>query len=252
MSVVRQRMRLNKIMDCLPPEDADLIAKQLRPVSLQAGETLYGPAEVPSQVFFPLNSIISTSVLMSAGTTVEVLMTGCEGLTGGEAIFSEPSALNWACVLMTGDALSMSLDGLKALFQQNATIRKEVLGSYSRNMIQVSQRATCCSRHTIRQRLCCWLLMIHDRSQRKDLPLTHEVIARQLGTRRAGITQAIGALQSKGAISCDRGQVRIEDRRALEAAACECYRTYKWEFEWLDTRRNETAIAPLMLTGPAR
>lgn len=251
MSVVRERMRLNKILDCLPPEDAALVAKQLRPVRLQAGETLYGPAEAPSQVFFPLNSIISTSVLMSGGTTVEVLMTGREGLAGGEAIFTEPSALNWACVLMSGDALSMSLDSLKELFQQNATIRKELLGSYSRNMMQVSQRATCCSRHTIRHRLCCWLLMIHDRIEGKELPLTHEVIARQLGTRRAGITQAIGAMQSKGAISCDRGQVRIEDRRMLEAVACECYRTYKWEFEWLDARRSETA-ATLMLAGSGR
>lgn len=252
MSVVRERRGLNKILDCLPPGMAGLIAKQLRPVRLQAGATLYGPAELPSQVFFPLDGIISTSVLLSGGTTVEVLMTGREGLAGAEAIFSEPSALNWARVLIAGDALSLSLDGLKELFQENATIRKELLCSYSRNMIQVSQRATCCSRHTIRHRLCCWLLMIHDRTARKDLPLTHEVIARQLGTRRAGVTQAIGTVQSRGAISCDRGRIVIEDRPALEAAACECYQTYKREFEWLEARQGGTVAPALMLARPGR
>jgi Mn-dependent DtxR family transcriptional regulator len=55
------------------------------------------------------------------------------------------------------------------------------------------------------------------------VPLTQETLANMLGTRRASVTEAAGILQKAGLITYHRGDVRIDNRRGLEAAACECY-----------------------------
>ena len=65
--------------------------------------------------------------------------------------------------------------------------------------------------------------MMHDRAGDQPLALTHERISRHLGTRRAGVTSAATVLRDRGLIDYTRGQIRVTDRAALEAAACECY-----------------------------
>ena len=65
--------------------------------------------------------------------------------------------------------------------------------------------------------------MSADRVGTDELPLTHELLAQMLGTRRASVTVAAGILQRAGLIAHTRGDVRIVDRPSLEKAACECY-----------------------------
>ena len=54
-----------------------------------------------------------------------------------------------------------------------------------------------------------------------------------LGVRRAGVTVAAGSLQRAGLIRYRQGRVTILDREGLEAAACECYRLTKGEYDRL-------------------
>ncbi len=93
-----------------------------------------------------------------------------------------------------------------------------------------AQRGICNSRHTLLERLCCWLLMVHDRVGNFNLRLTQELIASRIGARRAGVTVAAGVLKDMRAIEYRRGQIHILDREALEEVVCECYSIIKEEF----------------------
>ncbi len=81
----------------------------------------------------------------------------------------------------------------------------------------------CNGNHRVEERLCAWLLMMHDRAGDTPLALTHERISRHLGSRRAGVTSVATMLRDRGIIDYTRGHIRVIDRAALQAAACECY-----------------------------
>jgi hypothetical protein len=67
--------------------------------------------------------------------------------------------------------------------------------------------------------------MAIDRAGTNDLAITHEALARVLGTRRASITIVLGELQRAGAVRNVRGTITIVNRLVLEKNACECYET---------------------------
>src|SRR5688572_26513817 len=79
--------------------------------------------------------------------------------------------------------------------------------------------------HSVEQRLARWLLMAHDRVGTNEFPLTQEFVAMMLGASRPTVTVVAGILQKAGLITYHRGHVTIVDRKKLEAASCECYRT---------------------------
>jgi CRP-like cAMP-binding protein len=98
----------------------------------------------------------------------------------------------------------------------------------------VAQNAACNTLHALEQRCARWLLMAHDRVGGADvLPLKHAYLAMMFGVHRPAITHAVGALQERGLISYRRGHMRLVVRAGLEAAACECYRIVRQQFDRL-------------------
>ena len=98
---------------------------------------------------------------------------------------------------------------------------------------QISQTAVCNRLHSVEKRLCRWLLLSHDRVRSDELLMTQEFISNMLGGRRESVTVAAGRLQDAGLIQYARGQIRILDRKGLEATACECYQIVRDEFDRL-------------------
>lgn len=231
----------NKFLACLPDECFQLLLPHLKPVSLSLGDTLYAQDGTIEHIYFPVSCVVSTVSIMRDGATVEIRMIGRESIAGVSAVFDEHTARNWTRVLIPGDALRMPANVSRELFRRHETLQQQLLDCYRRILAQVSQRAICSSRHTVMHRLSCWLLMVHARAGTDKLPLTHDSIAGQLGARRAGISQAAGALQSMGAISYSRGKIYVTDRALIESVACECYSSYKAEFEWFESCEKKDA-----------
>ena len=66
--------------------------------------------------------------------------------------------------------------------------------------------------------------MTRERVGSGQFRLTHEFLSHMLGVRRVGVTHAASALQRRGLIEYERGNIRILDHAGLRAAACSCYR----------------------------
>jgi hypothetical protein len=98
---------------------------------------------------------------------------------------------------------------------------------------QMTQTAVCNRHHSIGQQLCRWLLCTLDRLQSSELVMTQELVARMLGVRREGITEAAGELQRAGVIRYRRGHIEVISRAGLEARSCECYAVVRKELDRL-------------------
>lgn len=213
---------------------------ELRLVPLSVNQVLYESGDKIESIYFPLDSIISGLAIMEDGTTMETTMVGREGLIGISSILGSGLSRQWMWATVGGNAIQLEARLLDRVFVHNEATLKLLLQFYRSLMTQVSQRCVCNTRHTILERLCCWLLMIHDRVGGSNLRLTQETIAARVGARRAGITVAAGMLQEMHAIEYRRGQLHIRDREILEQAVCECYAIMQADFKRLATNSQPT------------
>lgn len=213
----------NHLIDALPPDEKKYLLSYSKSVVLEAEQPLYEVEDAICSIYFPLNSVISYCSLMEDGSSAEVCLTGREGVVGVQAIFGEKTARSWTGVLTAGTALKMDTVVMRDVISTNDKLRFLLLGFYGHLMRQVSQRAVCSGRHSLLQRFCFWLLLVNELAGTDEIPLTHEIIARKLGARRAGVTNVAGTMQEKGAISYARGTIHIHDRKLLESEACECF-----------------------------
>jgi CRP-like cAMP-binding protein len=215
----------NQLLAALPGEDFARLLPYLVPVSLSSGEDLYEFGESTPYAYFPETAVISHLHIMSDGEMTEAELVGREGMVGLSAIFNLPQPAYLTQAAVPGTALRVKTEFLRMEFARGGALQRLLLGYVGERISQLSQRAVCNGRHRVEKRLCSWLLMVHDRAGEDLLPLTHEQIANHLGVRRAGVTEAVTALRKKRIINSSRGQLRVLDREALEAGACECYRT---------------------------
>ena len=217
----------NTLLNHLLAADVDFLLPQIRIVRFSFNDIIYEYGDSIDEVYFPLDSIVSNLAIMEDGTTIEISMVGREGVVGLSALLGGGVARHWTRMCIGGSLARLSASALDHTFLSNEKTLKHIMHSYSSMITQVSQRAVCNARHTVLERLACWLLSIHDRVGGNNLKLTQEAIASRLGARRAGITVAAGMLQSIGAIEYRRGQLHIRDRERLEQAVCECYAVLK-------------------------
>jgi len=89
--------------------------------------------------------------------------------------------------------------------------------------VQTAQTAIANARSKLDQRLARWILMAHDRLEISNLPLTHEFLSLMLGVRRAGVTEALHALERQGLIHASRGEIVVRNRKGIERRAGESY-----------------------------
>lgn len=219
---------LNRLLS-VPGISGELLS-ELRVVPLTVNQVLYELGDHIDDVYFPIDAVVSGLAIMEDGTTIETSMAGCEGMVGISTILGSGRSRQWTWVTIGGNAIQLEAKLLDRLFVQNEIALKALLKCYRALVTQVSQRCVCNTRHTIMERLCCWLLMIHDRVGGSNLSLTQEMIASRVGARRAGITVAAGMLQDMKAIEYRRGQLHIQNRDTLIAAVCECYNIMQADF----------------------
>ena len=174
-------------------------------------------------VYFPDDSMISLVALAERGEGVEVGLVGRDSMVGTPLVLGSHTSPVRAIVQGAGSAMRMSTAQFLAELRRSATLRRRLEHCIYVSMSTAMQVAVCNKAHTLAARFARWLLMVRDRLARDEFPLTQEFLAKMLGVRRAGVTEAASALQRRKLIGYTRGQIRILDARRLRAAACSCY-----------------------------
>jgi CRP-like cAMP-binding protein len=219
----------NRLLSALPADERARLVPRLDRVKLPLGQVIYEPAGHLGHMYFPTTAVVSLLYTMENGVTAEMGLAGNDGVVGIALFLGGDTTPNRAVVQIGGTAYRMAADLLRQQFAQGGSLQYLLLRYTQALITQISQTAVCNRLHSVEQRLCRWLLLCRDRVESDELHMTQEFISNMLGGRRESVTVSAGRLQDAGLIRYSRGNIRILDRAALEAAACECYRIVKDE-----------------------
>jgi CRP-like cAMP-binding protein len=215
----------NAILASLPTAALETLRPHLSQVTLTSGQMLHEPDNPIVDVYFVQDGVVSLTAETFDNGQVEVGLIGREGLVGISAILNAaPVAVHRAFTQVPGSALRIAVPVLRSMIEQSPKLRDNCLRYVEMLTIQTSQVAACNTRHLLPERLARWLLMVRDRIDSDDLPMTQEFLSVMLGVRRPGVSVAASTLQAGGLIHQSRGHIRIADHDGLVAASCECYR----------------------------
>ena len=224
----------NLLLAALPPDLYKQLKKNMEQVELSYGEILNRPGETIEEVYFPLTCLISVTITMMDGMTVEAGVVGSREMVGINAFMGGRETTQTEYIVQVpGKAVRMKANLLLHEFDTNKSLRDVMLKYTQAYMAQISQNVACNRLHTIEQRMARWLLESSDRLNSDQLFLSHEFLSHMLGVRRASISETASHLQDKGLIQYSRNQIKTIDRQGLEETSCECYGVIKQEYDRL-------------------
>jgi CRP-like cAMP-binding protein len=222
----------NRLLVSLPRDEYDRLLPHLEKVSLTLRDILYEANGPIAHVYFPLAGVVSL-VIMDGGCTLEVGIIGNEGMVGTPVFLGADRSPTRAIVQIEGEAMRMEVKVFQKEMRRNGPLYGLVQRFTQAMINHISQCLICNRRHSVKKRMCRWLMMSHSRVGADEFHLTHEFLAQMLGVCRPTVTAVARALQKAGLIRYHRGRITILDRKGLEAACCECYEVVAKELDRL-------------------
>ncbi|HEY0223131.1 MAG TPA: Crp/Fnr family transcriptional regulator [Pseudolabrys sp.] len=221
----------NRLLGALGAESFRRIDPYLEPVKLKLGALVCEAGGLLKHAYFPQGCVLSLLTVLENGSALETANIGREGAFGLFAAMYSRVSFNRCIVQLEGRVVRCPIELLQSEFRTSEHVRN-LFVSYSETLLsQVQQSVACNAMHTTEERMCRWLLMMHDRAEGEALTYTHEFLANILGANRKSVTLAAQSMQTAGLIHYRRGTIQILDRPGLEKASCECYAIVKERFE---------------------
>ena len=213
----------NYILANLPEEEYTQLRRSLMRIDLPQGFKFAGPGDEMEHIYFLTGGVVSTDAVTAKGESIEVGVTGSEGLVGTSALLGQPELMHTVVMQVAGQGLRARVPAVQELMRRGGSFTTLVYEHIALQMLQMSQSALCNRLHDVKSRLARWLLTASDRNQSDRLELTQEYLSQMLGSRRSTVTVMAGELQRDRLIEYSRGRITITNRDGLVASACECY-----------------------------
>jgi CRP-like cAMP-binding protein len=227
----REHARSNRLLGALEGANRKRIDSHLEPIKLNLGDIVCEAGGLLKHAYFPEGCVLSLLTVLENGSAIETANIGREGAFGLFAAMYSRVSFNRCLVQLEGSMVRCPIELLQSEFKRSEHVR-DLFVSYSETLLsQVQQTVACNAMHTTEERICRWLLMMHDRAEGEALPYTHEFLSHMLGTNRKSVTLAAQSLQTAGLISYYRGNIKVLDRPGLEKASCECYAIVRERFD---------------------
>jgi CRP-like cAMP-binding protein len=167
--------------------------------------------------------MVSLHAMTRDGLLVQVAAIERRGFVGVPGVLDDGITPYRMAVTLACDAYRISVAELAQELRRNVGFQTSILRFTHRQATQIGDAAICHYMHTVRQRLCRWVLVCSDCARSETIELTQDRLAQMLGVPRQSVSRAAATLQERGLIQQRHGRVRILDREGLTEYACECY-----------------------------
>lgn len=221
----------NRLLGAMERASRERIDPHLEPIELKLGAVICEAGGILKHAYFPQGAVLSLLTILENGSAIETANIGREGAFGLFAAMYSRVSFNRCLVQLEGGIVRCPIELLQSEFKNSEHVR-DLFVSYSETLLsQVQQTVACNALHSTEERICRWLLMMHDRAEGEALPYTHEFLSHMLGANRKSVTLAAQSLQTAGLISYRRGKIQVLNRHGLEKASCECYAVVRKRFD---------------------
>lgn len=220
----------NRLLSTFSREARALIEPYGEMIELAAGDVVLRRGEQVLSSLFPVGqTMISMSVELSGGRSIEVASIGLRGAVGGIISCGQAPTFAKATVLVGGPAYRVPMEVLEDAKRRSSFIGNIFCRFSDYLLAQVMESVACNAFHSIPERAARWLLHAQDRSGDR-IELTQEALAKLLGVQRTTVNAVVRELLDAGLISTGRGVIRVTDRAGLKRRACECYQRLEDHF----------------------
>src|SRR3954451_5823638 len=208
----------NRLLNSLSAADLGLLLPKLVPLALPLRQVLETPNKRIDDVYFIDSGFASVVAIQGKQVKAEVGLIGREGMTGLPVVLGNHLAAQSTYIQAPGSGHRIDAIVLRKAMNNSPSLRTSLLKYVNAFMIQTTHTAVANACAKLDQRLARWILMADDRVDGRSLPLTHEFLS-LLGVRRAGVTEALHALERKGLIGSTRGAILVRNRKGIERSA---------------------------------
>jgi CRP-like cAMP-binding protein len=226
-------MSENLLLASLPEDERRRLDAYLEPVELEFMQVVIERDKPIKYLYFPYDAISSTIQEMEDGSSIETGLMGVEGLIGIQLWLGVEGTPSRTLIQIPGNAYRISAEDFKQeVINKPTSPLNPLIAKYVHAfMVMTSQVAACNRLHTIDQRLCRWLKLVHNRVRRNEFTVTQEFIAMMLGVHRPTVSTAANMLQMAGLIKYSRGKMQILNPEGLQNGACECLELMEVQFD---------------------
>jgi CRP-like cAMP-binding protein len=224
---------LNRILRNLPESALQLLEPHLVQVRWGPRELILEAGSQITHVYFPQTAVVSLVSPFLDGRIPELASIGREGISGSISAIGSRAAFSRWTAQVPGTALQCPASVFEDAFEQNQALRQAAICYMEALHCQTMQSVACNAMHPVEARCCRWILMMRDRTDTDEIPLTQEFLSEILSVHRSSVSLTVGALQQAGYLQAKRGSIRILDRAGLENVSCECYQIVRDRFEAL-------------------
>jgi len=211
----------NLLLAALPDREMQFFRDSGQKLSLHEGKILQVTSRDADWLYFPTTAVISLMAMTQDGLSVETGLVGSEGLVDLPQFFRQQHHTLECMVQHAGEVCQISVEVLREAHVP--TLHRMLLRYAGYRLSELAQAAVCNKFHLVRQRLSRWLLTAQDRTAKKEMEFTHEMLSAMVGARRPVVSSLIGRMEEEGLIQYRRGSLTVTNRAGLEQAACECY-----------------------------
>jgi CRP-like cAMP-binding protein len=217
----------------LSPADLALLQPHLNFLAVAVRHEIERPNRRIDAVYFMEAGIASIVAVQADETQVEVGLVGREGMTGTAVVLGGDQSPHSTYIQVAGEAQWIKADQLRKAMKASDSLHAVLLKYVQVFMVQTTHTAIANARAHINRRLARWILMAHDRTGDKMLPLTHEFLALMLGVRRPGVTETLQNLKRQKLIDTGRNQITVLNRNGIEKLAGHSYGVPEKEYRRL-------------------
>lgn len=222
----------NSILNAFGP-DCEGLRPYLTDVTLQAGEVLFEAGEEIRYIYFLHHGAVSKLTVFADGGEIESAFVGREGAVGAMAALGLGRSITRDICHVEARASRLPAERLREAFRTSPRIQEAIERYVVWKTAYAIRSGACNARHSVRQRLCRWILTCRDVLETRELTLSQDVFAKMLGVQRTSVNPILQDLKAAGALSLGRARITVKDGPLLMARSCECYAAMKQDHDLL-------------------